>query len=328
MEDKKKGIVIGKFMPVHKGHIALIEFAAARCDELLVAVDEADGIIPLGLRLKWMKEIFRGRDTIKICGVRKTLPQDKEPSRRASRAWAEYLNRRFGQFDLVFSSEGYGKFVAEHMRAENVVFDLERRQVPVSGTLIREHPFGYWEYIPEVVRPYFVKRICLFGPESCGKTTMALRLAEHYQAAFVPEYARLWIEKRGGKFCFEDMDRFARGQRRTVERAAKKADKLVFSDTDAITTKLYSLHYFGRTSSLVERIVADYGYDYYLFMDIDLPWEKDPLRDAPHLRKEHREKFLRELEAAGKPYAIIRGQGEERFRGAVRVVDGYIGVFS
>ena len=34
----KKGLIIGKFMPPHEGHRALIEFAASRCDTLTVLV--------------------------------------------------------------------------------------------------------------------------------------------------------------------------------------------------------------------------------------------------------------------------------------------------
>jgi HTH-type transcriptional repressor of NAD biosynthesis genes len=34
-----RGLVIGKFMPVHNGHIALINFAASQCDELIVSYE-------------------------------------------------------------------------------------------------------------------------------------------------------------------------------------------------------------------------------------------------------------------------------------------------
>ena len=34
----RRGLVIGKFMPVHKGHLALIDFALTQCDELIVSM--------------------------------------------------------------------------------------------------------------------------------------------------------------------------------------------------------------------------------------------------------------------------------------------------
>ena len=54
-----RGLVIGKFMPVHKGHIALINFAAAQCDELIVSMSYTDNDpISFQLRFNWLQEIF------------------------------------------------------------------------------------------------------------------------------------------------------------------------------------------------------------------------------------------------------------------------------
>jgi len=62
----KRGLVIGKFMPLHKGHIALIEFAAALCDELIVSMSYTDNDpIDPQLRLEWIKEQFKSRPDIK-----------------------------------------------------------------------------------------------------------------------------------------------------------------------------------------------------------------------------------------------------------------------
>ena len=40
------------------------------------------------------------------------------------------------------------------------------------------------------------KRIVLFGPESTGKTTLAKKLAYHFQTNWVPEFAREYLEKK------------------------------------------------------------------------------------------------------------------------------------
>ncbi|MCC6288802.1 MAG: adenylyltransferase/cytidyltransferase family protein [Chitinophagaceae bacterium] len=52
----KRGLVIGEFMPLHKGHITLIEFATAQCDELIISMSytDADAIDPQ-LRFAWKK---------------------------------------------------------------------------------------------------------------------------------------------------------------------------------------------------------------------------------------------------------------------------------
>lgn len=62
----KRGLVIGKFMPIHEGHIALINFAAAHCDELIVSMSFTpnDKNDPL-LRFDWTRAIFKDRPNIK-----------------------------------------------------------------------------------------------------------------------------------------------------------------------------------------------------------------------------------------------------------------------
>ncbi len=40
-----------------------------------------------------------------------------------------------------------------------------------------------------------IKKIVVIGPESTGKSTLCLQLAEHYQTLWCPEYAREYLEK-------------------------------------------------------------------------------------------------------------------------------------
>lgn len=53
----------------------------------------------------------------------------------------------------------------------------------------------YWQYLPPVVRPYYAKRVCIYGPESTGKSTLTIDLARHFQTVFVEEYARAWVAR-------------------------------------------------------------------------------------------------------------------------------------
>jgi hypothetical protein len=41
-----------------------------------------------------------------------------------------------------------------------------------------------------------LRRVVVYGPESTGKTTLARQLAEHFGAAWVPEYARAYIRAK------------------------------------------------------------------------------------------------------------------------------------
>jgi nicotinamide riboside kinase len=42
----------------------------------------------------------------------------------------------------------------------------------------------------------------MFGPESTGKTTLAIQLADHYKTAWVPEFARDFLQRNGIKSAY------------------------------------------------------------------------------------------------------------------------------
>ena len=48
-------------------------------------------------------------------------------------------------------------------------------------------------------------RIAVYGPESTGKTRLAEKLAAHFHAPLVTEYARERWEEQGGALGLEDM---------------------------------------------------------------------------------------------------------------------------
>ena len=62
-----KAFVFGKFLPFHKGHEAMINFALTRCDFLTVLVCCSDKEnIPSKTRQKWIEKTFECQDKIEI----------------------------------------------------------------------------------------------------------------------------------------------------------------------------------------------------------------------------------------------------------------------
>jgi nicotinamide riboside kinase len=57
--------------------------------------------------------------------------------------------------------------------------------------------------------------------------------------------------------------------------------------------------------------------------DIDLPWEFDPLREHPEMRKELFELYCRELSSRGFPFYVIRGMGSKRLKNAIDNIHEY-----
>ena len=96
-----------------------------------------------------------------------------------------------------------------------------------------------------------IKRIAVYGPESTGKTALATRLAAHFAAPLVAEYARERWDAQGA-LTLEDMLPVAKEQWRREDAAAVRADRLVICDTDALTTMLWSDLLYGTTPAFLE----------------------------------------------------------------------------
>jgi len=307
----KRGLIIGKFMPIHAGHIAMIKFAKQHCDELIVSMsytktDPING----ERRFDWIKKIFK--DEAKIIPEISVDNFDNEglPWSERIRIWANFLKRRFPPINVIVSSESYGELLATELNATHKSFDPDRIQFPVSATQIRTSPFDYWQFIPAEVRPYFVKKICFYGAESTGKSSMAKKMAEVYQTEFVPEVARELISSND--FTIEDIVRIGQAQTQRVKEKLKTANKILFCDTDLITTQIYSRQYLHQAPDVLIALEKEINYDRYFLFDIDVPWVADGLRDLGNQREKMAKIFEEELSTRGIRPIVVKGTWSER----------------
>ena len=162
------------------------------------------------------------------------------------------------------------------------------------------------------------RRLVLTGAESTGKSMLAERLARHFGAPLVPEYAREYAG-RMGILTVEDVEPIARGQQAAEEAMPARGHSLVVFDTDLLSTAVYARHYYGWCPEWLERTVRHRS-GLYLLLDIDVPFIPDPTRGPAERRAELHQRFERALEAAGVAWTVIRGDWEERFERAVRAV--------
>ncbi len=169
-----------------------------------------------------------------------------------------------------------------------------------------------------------IRKIAIVGPESTGKSTISPMLAEHYETVWVPEYAREYCEKLSAPCTWEDEINMFRGQLELEKELLPKANKILICDTTFITVKIWSDQMFGKAPQEVIDELAKHPYDFYLLMNIDLPWEDDPLRDFPNMREHFMEVWHRELQELGANYTVISGQAEERLQNAVRAIDHFL----
>ncbi|MDO3640365.1 ATP-binding protein [Mucilaginibacter sp. L3T2-6] len=166
-------------------------------------------------------------------------------------------------------------------------------------------------------------KIAVVGPESTGKSTMSAYLAKHYDTVWVPEYARGYCEKLTAPPTWQDEINMFTGQIALEAELLPKANKLLICDTTFITVKIWSDHTFGKSPQEVLDELPKRPYDLYLLLNIDLPWEDDPLRDFPHLREHFMNVWYKELDELNANYVLIKGAGTERYERAVAAVDEF-----
>ncbi len=169
-----------------------------------------------------------------------------------------------------------------------------------------------------------ILKIAIVGPESTGKSTLSALLADHYNTIWIPEYAREYCAALKEPCTMEDEVNMFRGQLALEEKLLPQANVLAFCDTTVLTVKIWSDYMLGKTADEVLEELPHHNYDLYLLMDIDMPWEDDPLRDFPHLRGYFMEVWHKELQALNANYQVIGGQERERLRSAIHCVDTFL----
>lgn len=169
-------------------------------------------------------------------------------------------------------------------------------------------------------------RIVLFGPESTGKTSLAKALAKHYQTKWVPEFARDYLQKKydeSGLICeTQDITPIAEGQLKLEKKTAENANNLLFCDTNALQTLVYTEAYYDNyENERLNQLVRDLDYDYYFLTYYDTPWEEDDLRDKPNEREAMYNRFHQKLILHKLPFSILKGDEAVRLKQATQIID-------
>jgi HTH-type transcriptional regulator, transcriptional repressor of NAD biosynthesis genes len=307
----KRGLVIGKFMPLHKGHVALINFAADQCDEVIVSMSytEADPI-PSNIRFDWLIHQFKDDSRIIPRLIPDTFDDPHLSLNERTKQWSSVIGQVYPRIDLIFSSEEYGEPFAKNLGAKHISFDPQRKTIPISGSEIRKKPMTNWDFIPTVVQPYFVKKICFYGAESTGKSTMAEKMAAKFSTVSVPEVAREMITSND--FSLNDIIEIGKAHYKRIMEATRSANKILICDTDVLTTQIYSDHYLHEVPQVLYQLEQKTKYDKYFLLDIDVPWVADGLRDLGHRREEIHNRFKHELERRNISFVLVSGGWDAR----------------
>jgi HTH-type transcriptional repressor of NAD biosynthesis genes len=331
-----RGLVVGKFAPLHRGHEFLINRAQAECEEV-VLISYSKPEMPrcdAARRDHWFAALFpqvrhlavtdaRLWEWGKSGGPRAVPPNDAD----------ETTHRRFCGFlcehvlgvtvDAVFSSEDYGDGFADELTryfrerqpacqaVRHVLVDRDRQQLPISGTLIRHDAHAHRDWLSPAVYASFVERVCLLGAESSGKSTLAEALARRFGTTYVPEYGRELWDARSGRLVFEDMREIAEEQIRREEAASLRAKRFLFCDTSPLTTLFYSKELFRKADPTLERL-AERAYDFTLLCEPDFAFVQDGTRQTEAFRMPQHQWYLGELSRRGIDHLRVAGSIESR----------------
>ena len=167
--------------------------------------------------------------------------------------------------------------------------------------------------------------VVLSGAESTGKTTLSRDLARAFGTVATPEYARLYLDAKGLPLTVHDVEPIARGQMALEDDAVHGARRLLFKDTDLVSTVVYARHYYGACPGWIEDAARQRAGDLYLLLYPDVAWVADgPHRDRPQAREEIHGLFRVVLGELGVTFIDVRGSWAERQALAKEAVDALL----
>lgn len=319
-----RGLVVGKFCPLHRGHMLVIDTALAACEEVVVlsyTKPEFDLCAP-AVRAEWASALYpQVRALVLEDSEQVPLPDNDAPD-EVHRAFVGWVCRYLlgVRVDAVFTSENYGDGFAASLTeyfgdgpVVHICVDKARNLVPVSGTAVRANTYKYREFLAPPVYASFVKRIGIVGGESSGKTTLAHDLAREMRSVWAPEYGReKWVEN-GGVLSFDDLREIAEVQVAREDRLTQDANRFLFCDTTPLTTLGYSMEMFGAADPVLERL-ANRCYDHVLLCAPDFPFVQDGTRRDSDFRGRQHHWYLHALDRNQIAYTVVAGPPQERLR--------------
>lgn len=278
----RKGLVVGKFSPLHRGHELVIGQALAQCETVMVLGYSLPELAGCGRarREAWVGARFPGVHNLQIDDAwvrarcsRLRVDHCPMPANDAADAvhqrWLVWLLDQVLHWraDAMFGSEPYLQATTARMAdawghaVAAICVDPARSAWPISARAIRAdiHAQRHW-LAPQVYRD-FVPRIALLGGESTGKTTLAQTLAERWHSVWVPEYGRERWELSAGKLTLADLLDIARVQIEREDTLHLQATPALPCDTSPLTTLGYAGWMFGARPPALQAL-AQRRYDW------------------------------------------------------------------
>lgn len=160
------------------------------------------------------------------------------------------------------------------------------------------------------------KEIIFTGVESSGKSTLAQALSHIHEGIYVAEYARTYLQEIGLNYTAQDVENIALGQAQCQQKTYAKYpfQKHIFIDTDALVCKIWYEFKYTKSSNIINQLWENQSADLYVLCDINMPWQKDELRETPdeNIRQLLFNLYEAELKRANRNYIFVSGNIEQR----------------
>lgn len=331
------GMYGGCFDPLHQGHLYTIERAASECKELWLVLSwsKTRDHVDHKIRLGHLKKAAACYPNVKVFGIEDNCPTKAEYNvgdnwLEGSKKIKEIVGKHI---DVVYCSDEYDTNDSPYRRCypdSKLVF-IDRSLYRCSSSEIREDPFKWWDYIPTFVRPSYVKTVLLVGHESTGKTTTCKALSSLFNTKCVLEYGREVCERAGGEASMteDDFKEIIFQHSLDIIHAKKDASKLLFVDTDQLTTTIFSkangMTGWSSDASIVKRLRPKF--DLVLFMKPDVSFIQDGLRNESRNSANERENFSQYIynlydacKHAGEEIVVVDGNYHERLEKCIKLI--------